>query len=292
MRRLPIPLQAALEANPPAVFVALDTCFAALLSASPAAALGQAWQLAASLQLEVAAGGGRLAALPDAACCALLVLCKSMLQQLAVTLSHPPLAACAVPGCDEGAQRSSDALAQRVLLAAAARSLCSDAWLLKHGCVRPGLHGVLRLPSSPLQHSWVPCTALPQCSPRSRQPPQGWSWLRPTGSARGPAASGAAWTAGCPLGPQCSRPTPAHTACCQQARWSLGWRRPRGWCSQPKRRSGRQHSCRAGGRAAGCSGRQTASVRRWRAWRCCGSPAGRGWAWTSSRCRWPSLRRA
>ncbi len=81
--------------------MALDACFASLISSSPAAALGQAVQLAATLQAEVAAGGGRLL-VPAAACCAVLCLCKSMLQQLAAMLSYPELGSCSVAGCDTG----------------------------------------------------------------------------------------------------------------------------------------------------------------------------------------------
>lgn len=94
-------LQASLEGNPPAVFAALDAVFAALIAASPASALAQAVQLAASLQAEAAGSGGRLSKVAAAACCALLCLCKSMLQQLAATLGHPQLAECAAAGCEE-----------------------------------------------------------------------------------------------------------------------------------------------------------------------------------------------
>lgn len=99
----------ALESNPPVVFAALDSCFAALLGSSPAAALAEACRLVATLQAEVAAGGGRLLAVSAAACCALLCLCKSMLQQLAATLGHPALNDCAVPGCEEGMLRKAGA---------------------------------------------------------------------------------------------------------------------------------------------------------------------------------------
>jgi len=94
-------LQVAFADNSPAAFVALDGCFASLISSSPAAALAQAVQLAATLQAEVAAGGQRLL-VPAAACCAVLCLCKSMLQQLAAMLSYPELGSCAVAGCDTG----------------------------------------------------------------------------------------------------------------------------------------------------------------------------------------------
>lgn len=96
--------QALLAGNPPAIFAALDSCFAALIAASPTTTLAYAVRLAATLQAEVAEppSSSKLDGVPAAACCALLCLCKSMLQQLASTLGHQQLVGCAVEGCSEG----------------------------------------------------------------------------------------------------------------------------------------------------------------------------------------------
>ena len=103
----------------------MDATLRAALSLCPPGAAVEACALAASLQLEVAqaaAGrGGRLAALPPPALCALLCLCHAALRRGEAGLGLPALGALAVPRCD--AALTSLALSpdgQRIELAAPA----------------------------------------------------------------------------------------------------------------------------------------------------------------------------
>ncbi|KAI3435863.1 hypothetical protein D9Q98_001921 [Chlorella vulgaris] len=101
---------AALEANQPAAFVALEQTLRALLAAAPASSLSQVLKLVAALQLEVlgASGGpagGRLAQLSAAQSCAVLCVCSSVLQALAAQLGQPAVQQLAVPGCGSALQQ-------------------------------------------------------------------------------------------------------------------------------------------------------------------------------------------